>query len=199
MRAQAGGPLSPPHSLCASLAHPSLSLLSLVPGEGASPIGVGGRPQDMPSLSPGHDAATTEQEAQIDAPAARVVQPPDAGSGARHGRGVPSARAPADGQRPVQPVPPADPAVRIDQCGCSRSPASFAQGRDTVGGDCRARRAGDVPLLPAAGQGRFLGLLDGLTWASWRCPPCPPFLPPPAAAPHPLPVPTAPGRSAGSR
>lgn len=42
-------------------------------------------------VSSGHDAATEEQEAQIDAPTAWVVEPPDAGSGARHGRGLSSA------------------------------------------------------------------------------------------------------------
>ena len=95
---------------------PPLSLLALSL-EGALPCRDQRATSGHARPSPGRDAATTEQEAQIDAPAARLVEPPDAGSGAHHGRGVPSARASASRQRPVQPAAPADPAVRAQRPG----------------------------------------------------------------------------------
>lgn len=48
----------------------------------------------MPCLSPGQDASTPEQEAQIDAPAARVQGVPDAGSGAAMDSEFPQHEAP---------------------------------------------------------------------------------------------------------
>lgn len=93
---------------------PSLLTLSL---EGALPCRDQRATSGHACLSPGHDATTTEQEAQIDAPAARRVEPPDAGSGAHHGWGVPSARASTSRQRPVQPAAPADPTVRAQRPG----------------------------------------------------------------------------------
>lgn len=56
-----------------------------------------GRPQDTLCLSPGQDASTSEQEAQIDAPAARVEGAPDAGSGAAMDSEFPQREAPPAG------------------------------------------------------------------------------------------------------
>lgn len=81
-------------------------------------------------LSPGHDATTAEQEAQIAAPAAWLLEPPDAGSGARHGWGAPSARGPASWQRPIQPAAAADPTVWAQRPG---EPQPRVCGEDPLG------------------------------------------------------------------